>query len=528
MMMTTSSAPPKAMVPLLQTRWRRPHRTRKKASSRPATEHRPLCRPISLARRAMTRSSAARARLQRRPRARRRSQPPRRAPRHPPTSSLEMTRTTFLVERPSVCWQVSRSHKVFPPSKNLSSVEKKVMRQRNKKEDEEPTSQLLVEQENKKRWRNWWIRGALTIVMLSAFAMLVAMGQVALTFVIIVLQLKCFHEIIRIGHVQYKEKDLPWFRTINWLFVLTANYFFYGEGLTHFYKSYLDPDTVHYLVRYHRFISFMLYLGGFCTFVLNLKKDHYKFQFRQFAWTHLACLIIVSQSHMIIRNMYYGLVWLILPATIIVCNDCMAYIFGFFFGRTPLIKISPKKTWEGFIGAFFSTLVWAVVFGIFISQYDYFTCPVENFTFFPDTPTCIRNPLFEWTSYPIPPGFSSMLHAVGVTRTSVTLLPLANHALVLAVFGSLIAPFGGFFASGLKRAYNIKDFDDLIPGHGGVMDRFDCFLFMGTFTYLYYNAFLWRHDLNNLLLVALSLDVPEQQELYQSLQASLAARDALP
>ena len=41
----------------------------------------------------------------------------------------------------------------------------------------------------------------------------------------------------------------------------------------------------------------------------------------------------------------------------------MAYMFGFFFGRTPLIKLSPKKTWEGFIGGAFAT----VVFGLCVS-----------------------------------------------------------------------------------------------------------------------------------------------------------------
>ncbi len=42
----------------------------------------------------------------------------------------------------------------------------------------------------------------------------------------------------------------------------------------------------------------------------------------------------------------------------------MAYMFGFFFGRTPLIKLSPKKTWEGFIGGAFST----IIFGLCVSH----------------------------------------------------------------------------------------------------------------------------------------------------------------
>jgi len=51
----------------------------------------------------------------------------------------------------------------------------------------------------------------------------------------------------------------------------------------------------------------------------------------------------------------------------IICNDIMAYMFGFFFGRTPLIKLSPKKTWEGFIGGAIST----VLFGVLVSIVRY-------------------------------------------------------------------------------------------------------------------------------------------------------------
>ena len=44
----------------------------------------------------------------------------------------------------------------------------------------------------------------------------------------------------------------------------------------------------------------------------------------------------------------------------------------------------------------------------------------------------------------------------------------------MAIFASIIAPFGGFFASGFKRGFKIKDFGDSIPGHGGMTDRMDC------------------------------------------------------
>lgn len=61
----------------------------------------------------------------------------------------------------------------------------------------------------------------------------------------------------------------------------------------------------------------------------------------------------------------------------IVCNDVMAYMFGFFFGRTPLIKLSPKKTWEGFIGGGFATIIFGFIFSYFLCGYQYFVCPIE-------------------------------------------------------------------------------------------------------------------------------------------------------
>jgi phosphatidate cytidylyltransferase len=63
-----------------------------------------------------------------------------------------------------------------------------------------------------------------------------------------------------------------------------------------------------------------------------------------------------------------------------------------------------------------------------------------------------------------------------------------HHGLILAIYASLAAPFGGFFASALKRAKGVKDFDQWIPGHGGMTDRMDCHLLMGLFTLVYLHA----------------------------------------
>ena len=60
----------------------------------------------------------------------------------------------------------------------------------------------------------------------------------------------------------------------------------------------------------------------------------------------------------------------------IVVNDIMAYMFGFFMGRTRLIQLSPKKTWEGFIGGGVSTVFISVALSYFLCQSDFMICPV--------------------------------------------------------------------------------------------------------------------------------------------------------
>lgn len=86
-------------------------------------------------------------------------------------------------------------------------------------------------------------------------------------------------------------------------------------------------------------------------------------QFSLFAWTHIALLIVGTQSYLISQNIFQGMIWFIVPVSMIICNDIMAYVCGFFLGKTPLIKVSPKKTWEGFIGGG----IFTIIFGVLVS-----------------------------------------------------------------------------------------------------------------------------------------------------------------
>lgn len=73
---------------------------------------------------------------------------------------------------------------------------------------------------------------------------------------------------------------------------------------------------------------------------------------------------------------------------------------------------------------------------------------------------------------------------------SIMMAPIQLHALLMATFSSFIAPFGGFWASAIKRAYGIKDFDSILPGHGGMTDRMDCQFITALFVSVYYNTFI--------------------------------------
>ena len=106
-----------------------------------------------------------------------------------------------------------------------------------------------------------------------------------------------------------------------------------------------------------------------------------------------------------------------------------------------------------------------------------------------------------------------------------TISPIQWHGLALSLFASLLAPFGGFFASGFKRAFQIKDFGESIPGHGGVTDRMDCQIMMGLFVYVYVQTFVKSEVNLTAQLMRIQMWPDELQiELYNKLQAYLAAK----
>ena len=129
---------------------------------------------------------------------------------------------------------------------------------------------------------------------------------------------------------------------------------------------------------------------------------------------------------------------------IIVCimTDMFAYFFGKAFGKHKLSPISPKKSWEGSIAG----TIFAIVFGTLFMMLT----GVSKFVF-------------------------------GDINVFLQILLSALLSLVL----SIVDEIGDLFASKLKRHYGIKDYSHIFPGHGGILDRFDSYLFVSVAIFAY-------------------------------------------
>lgn len=137
---------------------------------------------------------------------------------------------------------------------------------------------------------------------------------------------------------------------------------------------------------------------------------------------------------------------MVIPVTVICSiwvNDTMAYLVGSFIGKTPLTKISPKKTWEGTLGGI---ILCIIAIG--------FLMPVL---------------------------FAKQLQLSTIPASAWFVIPA-----ICAIFGT----FGDLLESKLKRMAGVKDSGSFMPGHGGFLDRFDSLLVAVPAVWVYVNFFI--------------------------------------
>lgn len=220
-------------------------------------------------------------------------------------------------------------------------------------------------------------------------------------------------------------------------------------GLFEFYralkvKNYNPISSVGYalLILYYLFnnnfqiLMFLIILATFillCIPVVNLKIT-----FIDVALTLLGFLYVgVLFSFIYLINRMHGghyLVWLVFIASWM-C-DTVAYYTGKFLGKHKLNpKVSPKKTIEGSIGGLLGATIFCGIYGFFLKDY-----------------------VPEVQLY---------------------------HYFIIGAISGVLSQFGDLVASSVKRYVGVKDYSNIIPGHGGVLDRFDSILFTGTVIFYY-------------------------------------------
>ena len=184
--------------------------------------------------------------------------------------------------------------------------------------------------------------------------------------------------------------------------------------------------------QYHEFILAWLAASIMASSIYIFKINERKLE--DGMATMLGIIYVVFFSYHVVlvdqTQEYSILIWLVLLSAF--CTDIFAYFTGFFLGRHKLCpNLSPKKTIEGAVGGTIGSVICCGLFG-------YFVVPMI------------------WL-----------------------------HCVMIGFIGAILSQCGDLTASAYKRKMGIKDYGNLIPGHGGILDRFDSVLFTAPVVYYY-------------------------------------------
>lgn len=199
--------------------------------------------------------------------------------------------------------------------------------------------------------------------------------------------------------------------------------------------------TVLFLVRphfdYDIYFPLLVISMAILPLIYLLLYRRLKAVFPSWSWT-IGGIIYVGLllSCMVDLRLEAGRNWVFLAILVTFVSDSMAYFVGRAFGRHLLApRISPHKTWEGAIAGVISAAAFSLIFTLSWS---------------------LQLPINYW------------------------------QAVLLGVIISITGQFGDLLESLLKRYFGVKESGNLMPGHGGLLDRMDSVVFAGVVVYLYY------------------------------------------
>lgn len=190
-------------------------------------------------------------------------------------------------------------------------------------------------------------------------------------------------------------------------------------------------------------IGFVFLISMFCAMLCNHKNV--KFEELSVICLMSVCvpLGISTLAFFMFRYPEHGIFFIVYTLVCTWISDGGAYFVGTFLGKHKLCpNISPKKTWEGFFGGVFFAGLFGLILGFGYEGWDYLFTGQHNFE---------------------------------VNIPALT---------IIALLSSPIGVLGDLSASLLKRQCGVKDFGNILPGHGGIMDRFDSVIFVAPFIYL--------------------------------------------
>lgn len=184
-----------------------------------------------------------------------------------------------------------------------------------------------------------------------------------------------------------------------------------------------DGEIINYLTS-HGYDKSQMVLIGILLYLLASVVTKNKFTFDDAGFMVISVLYVGMGFYYLFVTREVGIMYIFLALFTIWATDSGAYFIGKAFGKNKLWpEISPNKTIEGFVGGIISALVVGVLFLLF---------------------------------------------------TDMNAGKLLTMSIVIAIFGQL----GDLVQSAYKRHYGVKDSGKILPGHGGILDRFDSLLFI--------------------------------------------------